>query len=357
MTLLRVLLEPLAPVYTGPHGRARKSGALVHSDTLHAALIDVAALAGLPLIDVAESLRVSSVFPRWRDTLFYPRPFLPPPVALDASTPKSRKRWKSVRLLSEPLLKVWLAGRPLQENDVTVLGGSCAITTAEVDADTCLPDTLFCSDTLPAVVIDRVASRTTPFDRRVVRLNTAEGAGAWFVAEIEDSWRTAFEAVVRLLGEQGLGGERSVGYGHFRVQSIEPWTPGLIVNAAQIPYPMPEECCIGVDFSKRASRVIETEMFLTLSLYLPKHEEVAQGVLRTPAAYDCALRGGWIHDRAGSGDRKRSLRMCVEGSVFPKVADRPGTVRDAAPAGYPHPVWRSGLALPVFFRFAEEDKS
>ena len=89
---------------------------------------------------------------------------------------------------------------------------------------------------------------------------------------------------------------------------------------------------------------------MTLGLYWPTPGEVASGVLADPAAYECAVRHGWMLGATGHSAPRQSVRMCIEGGVFPSVAQHHGAVADLRPAGYEgHPVWRSGLALPIPF--------
>jgi CRISPR-associated protein Csm4 len=330
MGVYRVHIQPGAPFYNGAHSRARKAGALVHSDTLHAALVSVAAMRGSPLLNRAETLRVSSLYPGWAGLWFLPKPFLRPPGADDTANPLARKRWKAIRLVSEGVLTAWIAGTLTEADLAGDAPAGCALLNSEVPPGNHLPHTLVAEETTAAVTVDRRNAGTAPFDRRGLRVNTAEGGNAHFLVDLEDAEVEEFRDLAGLLGEQGLGGERTVGYGRFRVESLEPVNGGLFAP------------------SKSANA------FLTLSLYLPTEAEVSAGVLETPAAYDCTLRGGWIHSAGGTPQRKRSLRMCIEGSVFRKTAPKHGEVRDAAPASFTrHPVYRSGLAFEIPFQFKE----
>lgn len=315
----RALLEPLAPFYRSAHTHARRSGALVHSDTLHAALVSVAALTGAMPLDTLRGLRVSSVYPCWRDTLLLPKPFLRPPGAdrPDPADPAARKRWKSVRLVTEGLLRAWLADDAAAVGGAKPFGGVAMALAGEV-AGKPVPDALVAEDLSPAVTIDHVQGSAVPFERFGLRVNTAKGGGAWFFVMLEEDQVAPFQELLAQLGGQGLGGERGVGYGAFEPLALDPW---------DVPETQPGAA------------------FLTLSLYTPTREEVEAGVLRAPAAYNGTVRGGWIHGAGGTAQRKRSVRMCVEGSVFPAVAHAHGGVADLAPEGYPHPVWRSGLAF------------
>jgi CRISPR type III-A-associated RAMP protein Csm4 len=289
--------------------------------------MSVAADLGSPLLDAAQSLRVSSVFPFWGKTFFYPRPFLAPPGHAETADPAGRKRWKSVRLVSEGALRLWLAGDAALMQQAKMLEGGFVALESELKGRPLPLDGFVKEDLSPAVTIDRVTNAATPFERRCVRINTAGGCGMYLFADLGNIPLEQFRFVLERLGERGLGGERGVGYGQFNVLDIE--------NADAVVPGCPRE---------------KAPQFMTLSLYLPTREEVASGVLGGKAAYDTTLRGGWIHASAGTGQRRRSLRMCVEGSVFTKAGDSPGDVRDCAPASFnAHPVWRSGLAFPLWF--------
>lgn len=326
MSLVRVLLEPKSPIYSGPHGHARKSGALVHSDVLHAALVCIAASAGQD-IEPVRTLRLSSIFPCWRHVHFYPRPFLALPTSTETGDSAKRKRWKNVRLVSEGTLPRWLAGDATLTDHVHIIESGVALLDDELKGRAWPQDGMLCEDISAAVTIDRLTNAATPFERRHVRVNAAGGCGMYFLADLDKLTEPMFRDLVERLGEQGIGGERTVGFGHFAVLDITT-QPSLSVGAQNRP----------------------ADMFMSLSLYLPSRDEVAAGVLDGKAAYDTTLRGGWIHSAAGTPQRRRSLRMCVDGSVFPKVTDKPGEIRNCAPASFTaHPVWRSGLALPFWF--------
>ena len=120
-------------------------------------------------------------------------------------------------------------------------------------------------------------------------------------------------SALRLLSENGLGGERSIGFG----SSSEP--------------PMIRE--EGIEEPKDAG------FFMTLSLYYPTRDEVAKYVGRK-LYYQLVERGGFRDYRAGA-KRNKIVRMFREGSVFPVVSEHPGSMVDVGG------VYRYGLAYPV----------
>jgi hypothetical protein len=64
-------------------------------------------------------------------------------------------------------------------------------------------------------------------------------------------------------------------------------------------------------------------------------------------SYTLAERGGRIDSPTRSGEIKKVLRMVEEGSVLLASAAPRGAAPDVAPDGFPHPVFRSGIALAV----------
>jgi len=123
-------------------------------------------------------------------------------------------------------------------------------------------------------------------------------------------------SALRLLSENGLGGERSSGLGG----SGKP----PVIREESIDEPKDTEC------------------FMTLSLYYPTRDEVEKYV-DGKSFYELVERGGFRDYRAG-GRRNRVVRMFREGSVFPMVNKYPGSIADV------DGVYRYGLAYPVMVR-------
>ena len=123
-------------------------------------------------------------------------------------------------------------------------------------------------------------------------------------------------SALRLLSENGLGGERSTGLGG----SSEP----PIIREENMDEPR------------------DTGFFTTLSLYYPTRGEVER-YAEGRSYYELVERGGFRDYRAG-GQRNRIIRMFKEGSVFPKVSEHPGLIVDVGG------VYRYGLAYPVSVR-------
>jgi CRISPR type III-A-associated RAMP protein Csm4 len=81
-----------------------------------------------------------------------------------------------------------------------------------------------------------------------------------------------------------------------------------------------------------------------LSMYSPAEKD---SVDWAKGNYSLAVRGGRIESDQRWGEAKLSLRMVEEGSVLSSPSSPFGTVRNVAPDGFPHPVYRSGFALSI----------
>ena len=143
-----------------------------------------------------------------------------------------------------------------------------------------------------------------------------EGCGLrllYRIIEPSDLSEKKIISAFRLLSENGLGGERSVGLGG----SDEP----PIIREEKMEEPR------------------DAEFFTTLSLYYPTREEVEKYVMGA-SYYELVERGGFRDYRIGS-ERKKTVRMFREGSVFPIVSEHPGLMVDVGG------VYRYGFAYPV----------
>ena len=322
MRLLRVTLEFKGAIHQGTASHAKTSGALVHSDTLYSALLHTAAtLHRTAFLEAYDKIWVSSVFPVWENIHFYPKPHLSPPRQDGENT--DRKRWKSIKLVSENLFSAWLAGNEDQVREAQDLGSGLAVTKAEYHSlQQRLPRRGFIhKDVLTSAVIDRITNGATPFDRPVLRVNASEKVHAYFLAQVPEDLEPAFRETMEALSMAGLGGRLAVGCGAFVVRAIEP-------------------------FSFSTPYISEPIAFVTVSLYLPTREEVAAGVLDGPASYECTVRGGWLY--GADTHAIRAVRMCLEGCIFKHIGKGYyGEVRDVSAGALPHRLWRSGLTLPI----------
>jgi len=365
-----------------------ETAVFVPADTLFAALVETLARSGgdvnrfitpFPRREIGRSFQpgdppflLTSTFPFAGRLRFFPMP-LPLGRFFSPETLKARRKdLKRIRFVSEALFRRMLAGEPMDgwlfpaddrrdpTTGVALQGGALWLTVAEQEA---LPEGMrhdkktgkaislrawrrrqvLAAAQVPRVTVDRVSSASDIF--HAGRVSFAADCGLWFgvawrrpqeaVGEDGPTCQQAFEHALALLADDGLGGERSVGYGAF---SWEKATQALTLDD-----PRPGG------------------LALLLSRYHPRPEELP-AALSDDTAYDLVPVGGWLHTWAGAAQRRKRLWLVGEGSLVRAVGVGPwGDVVDVRPAyenpagDLPHPVWRYGLALGVAFKEAHHD--
>lgn len=148
----------------------------------------------------------------------------------------------------------------------------------------------------------------------------------------EPAYKKPFTQVLRLLGDEGLGLDRTSGKGLFEIE-----------NASDGTLPGPPAA----------------QRFLTLSLYAPEAEEIDHGLLQH-SGYELVQRSGYV---SGLSYRRQSLTMFAEGSVFngaPFAKPQYGATREVlnpafAASAIRHPIFRYGYAFPIGFH--DDDQS
>jgi len=358
--------KPGAGVHFGLRGLDQEeSAAHCPSDTLFAALVatladlggDGAVRAFIAPFEAGEPpFLLTSAFPRAGDLPLLPLPF----VRLDLSeTPGRRKLFKGLRYVSPAIFHRALTGAPLDayvQDDgpgAFLQQGQIWLTADEIEA---LPEAwrdrapagagrrdgggdwlrsaegrrwlreqrVWASQPVDRVTVDRVSA--APALYRMGRTVYAPGCGLWLGVQWPGGSDSAaserLEGLLRHLGDRGLGGERSVGYGQFAL--------------AQAPLPL--------DLPAPHSGTA----LVTLSRYLPGPDEVP-GALRGRASYGLDPIAGWLWAPGERAQRRKQVRMLREGSLFEPVGPGPwGRLADVRPDGWDaHPIWRWGYACPV----------
>ncbi len=265
---------------------------------------------------------------------FYPAPML---LQRAHNTDTHSKKISKTQWLSETLFRRWLANRDDSQlfNDVAA------------DADI-PPDVLLTEDeyerlpvfnnrrlfwqvgTVPRVTVGRLSNASEVY--QAGRLTIAPGGGLWCAAQADQDTLAWIESILHLLGDAGLGGERSSGYGQFDLEK----------EALSLPAVRPGH------------------LFVTLSHYHPQLKAGEQALFEdNEIAYQWIVRRG----RMGSPDNqdlpRRKVHMIAAGSVLLAPDDRGiyGGMADVTPyipqedgteVRFPnHNVYRYGYALPV----------
>ncbi|MEZ4864407.1 MAG: type III-A CRISPR-associated RAMP protein Csm4 [Caldilineaceae bacterium] len=190
------------------------------------------------------------------------------------------------------------------------------------------PETRFWSVGIrPRVAVDRITGASAVYSSGSV--NFAKNAGLYlyieWLAGVDVAVRQQVQAAITYLGDSGIGGERTYGYGQYSA-SFE--------DLQEMPIQQPSN----------ATHVT------TLSPFLPKPSE--RTVLMGDARYEIILRRGWLTLPGYSNLRRPTVRMVDVGAIL-------STESGVAPQGYlanatPQPlqntaytIHRYGLCWPV----------
>ena len=144
-------------------------------------------------------------------------------------------------------------------------------------------------------------------------------SGLYFLARVQvEKYKRRLDAVFRLLADEGIGGDRTVGKGLFA-------------------YPKSEEMKLEVPEKAKG--------WVSLSLYYPGGGEW-KGI--SESYYDLIQRRGYVFSPDSKSLRRMPVSMFTEGSVFPATPERHGKMVDVTPKILSaHKVYRTGLAIGI----------
>ena len=270
--------------------------------------------------------RISSAFPFVGENLFLPKPrWRLGKQKEETLSPKLAKKIKKLAWVEKRIMERWLNDElgPLQPDET--FGDDAYWSPGKKNRQTRAQSPLRIEDS-PRVQMDRWQNTTTPFT--FARLYFREEAGLFFLAEINyPGYQEKFTAALRLLGDEGIGGDRSVGHGHFAVSGPDVF---------QIDAPE------------------NTDYYLILSPFHPNHEAVAQ--IGDESSYQLITRRGWITAGHGRPLRRQAVRMFAEGSVLQGRQPQGDLVRvleQNDELGLGHDVFRYGQPLSLPFNPGE----
>ncbi len=294
-----------------------ESEVFIHSDTLSAAIVSTwALLEPNAATERAASppFLLSSAFPYFRRTYFLPRPLGSTAPALSDENLRSYKRLKKIQWLASELWPAVAAdGWQIKLDDVDVVQSTLAL-----PKGTC-PQTekLWAQEGRPRLATDR--ANGAPLEGQLFnfeRVHFDTEAGLYFLAHFgDDNDRKGFEGALSLLGDSGIGADRSNGNGFFHWQKAD-------------------------DFPELPAT--DTGLVTALSLINPAPEDFSDTWLEG-SSYNITSRGGWI---AHHGLRRLRLRMFTEGSQFRRSLA--GQVVEVTPTNFPegrtspYPIYRDG---------------
>jgi len=205
-----------------------------------------------------EGARISSAFPFAGEVLYFPKPLTLEMI----DDGEMSKRIKRAKCLDKESFELALSGK----KDVRI---PQFLPYKEVE--------------VPRVALDRVTNDSSLYFWREVRFE--EGAGVYFLyTGSEGFFRNFIKPSIKLLGDSGLGGKATWGFGVF-----EP------------------------EFNKVELRVPESSYHVVLSNTLPT---------KAPVLWKIYRKGGWVF-KGGISKRKPKMTFLKEGSI---ITDDPGRI-------------------------------
>ena len=261
--------------------------------------------------ETGEPFLLTSAFPFAGDIRFFPKPL----IDLNVNADDDRKELKKVRYLSERRFRQIVDGESVTFDSAHLINDG----QLWIHGDDKRPHTIWKTDKRPRVTLDRQSSASEIWHLKVVKFE--EGCGLWFDAKFEaEETQRQIETILRVLGDTGVGGERSAGYGAFNLHS-------------KLAEPQPES---------------ELARFVTLSPICPRATDQLSALIQGDAiGYTLEERSGWIGSSEGSGLRRQQVWVFAEGSVLNGSGARVGRLVDLKPDLCPHPVWRYAYAWPI----------
>ncbi len=359
MSITAYHLTPRGPMHFGGRGAGVESTSVTcPADTLFGAVCHAlreregrAALEAMldRFVHRDPPFLLSSLLPRVGTVRLVPRPMVATRYDPTASVPTEgvRKQGKRLRYLSWDLTRRALDGDPVPAPDAsggTVVGGDGAPLRGYVawltpeERARLVVDGLWVADgarvrswweagretRVPRVTVDRQTGASEIF--HAGRVLFRPGCGLYLLVRWRDaSWRPRLEAILDLLSDSGIGGERSIGHGQFDV-----------------------DAAIDVEEPDAST----ADGFVTLAPYCPTEGEISGGILDRPGAWDLATHGGWI-GTPGVALRQRTVTMLAEGSALraPDIAAGAVVFGAAVNVTPSAPTFRSSEAFHEVYRY------
>lgn len=290
MEFLVCRLDPKAPFHIG-----MKEGGIEHtlhyipSDTLFSAFCNVYRLV-FGNARLEELLKVfqknppflfSSVFPAAWDMPLFP---VPKHVDFQRYVDEPDKRLKRVEYVSADIFRKILNDEDVTIRQEDIVQDGKVILPGFSDVSSERYDRVWEEREMPRVRLDRMTSVSEIYYFGEVIFH----GGLHFLIQMrDDTYLNELETVLRVLGDEGIGGDRTYGKGLFTIKGFD---------------------TITFDGSDDA------EWYVTLSLTNPCREEI-NGLT---GFFGFSDRGGWVCSQDERNRRRNVVKMFSEGSVFNK---------------------------------------
>jgi CRISPR-associated protein Csm4 len=293
----------------------------IKSDTLFSAICSAAdKFYGSVVVEEflkPDSLILSSAFPFLNDEYFFPRPLNYYP---NIDNNETIKDFKKIKFVSKEYLEEIINHKEINHTFINknyILNGCWRTQKSKED------DLIFETNENPHVIVDRISNSTQIFYKTEVYFG--KDAGLFFLANVKNELINKFESVLRFIGDEGIGADRTIGKGLFEVEEIK-------------------------DFSLKSTAAPDS--YYSLSLYSPSEKEF-NAILPKESFYEFDIRKGWLSNNTL---RRKSLRMFAEGSIikFNTNLDPKGSIqlvlsKDDYPDYLQNNIYRSGQAMFIPF--------
>ncbi len=304
------------------------------SDSLTSALINAFSIMGgadeaiSALTAKSPAFLLSSLFPYGKSendsgTVYaLPRPLSKPPLASHEIARDFGKDLKKVRYLDASDFAAWIGGRSLSREQVGEVLTRSEHLGKHWDKDSGAG--WFALELRPRVALDRVSQNSNVWHCGV--LHFQKDAGLFGLVTInDDSWENDLSSAFSLLGDLGIGGERTYGMGTFDFGGFEP-----------------------LDKAWTLVSEMQGEQYVLLSSYFPADDERDMLMDSLIACDFRETRGYVVSGRMPTTFKRKRVRMIAEGSVLraPLQGKMVVVSPDSSEAlGLNHPIYRSGLAF------------
>jgi len=306
-----------SPLHLGEkEGMMEDSNFIIHSDTLFSAICyGYRTLYGKSVLETlleqftnSPPFLLSSAFPFYKKHLLFPIP-------LNFSSPEGDfKSYKKLQLIPKELWEKVCGGKPFEKDSYEfVQDRQVVLPTNEIEGLKEKDYPIWEEREIQRVSLDSITSASNIFNFREIAFK--KDSGLFFLLDWRDtSFVNKIKAAIRLLGEDGIGGDRGSGKGVFNSEFVE----------------------LEIADSKG-------DNYLLLSLFFPSNGELKD----FDSIYNYKMRGGFIYSFDNTTRRKKYVRMLTEGSVI--KSKRPvGSLVNITPDGFTeHNIYRYGYAFSI----------
>ncbi len=261
-----------SPLHIGEIGLGlEECSPIIHSDTIFNSIINAHSLMHSKeetddFVKKFNTIKISSAFPFCDNEIYFPKP---KKLNINEKTHSDHsKNLKKTEFVSKEYFDKIINFTELNETDITKI-----IKKIE----------MYEEFQIPKVYLDRETNKSGFFFISLIKFK--KDCGLWFSIDCENDVYNEIISCLRLLGEEGIGGKRTWGYGLF-------------------------------EFKEENIEIIQPEgnSFILLSLFYPDKNE--KGIFSDNSSWDFVLRGGWTEK-----ERKPRIRMIKEGSIFEKAPE------------------------------------